>query len=221
MASMFHSLYLRTQSASPELPATAGSQTVSAFRQFPVSYADSIEAWDPDHWQLEVGGLVERPHAFTFKEVSGFTRIQQTRRQIFADGFAIRATWEGFIVQELLHRVAPKPQARFLIQTNLAGHQECIPLLDLYSQRALFCLGVAGEALPALQGGPLRLMVFDRYAHKGLGQLAKLELSDHEIPGYYADKGYDSHGVISPGEYYAADLQRSETVTQSGEITDW
>jgi DMSO/TMAO reductase YedYZ molybdopterin-dependent catalytic subunit len=188
---------------------------------WPASYLDGFTAFDPDHWQLEITGLVEKPQAFTLKDLNSFTRIQQNRRLVFADGWAYRSTWEGFVVQELLHRVGPKAEAQYLIQTNLAGHTECMPLKDLYSQRALFCLRVSGKTLPTLYGGPLRLLVFDRYAHKGLGQLTRLELTDQATPGYFATKGYHPDALIEPGNYYAADLGHLQTAKAPGEITQW
>ena len=92
---------------------------------------------------------------------------------------------------------------------------------DLYTQRALFSLRVGGKALPAIYGGPLRLLVFDRYAHKGLGQITRLELSEEEVPGYFASKGYPPEAQIEPGDYYAADLQAMQTIKAPGEVTQW
>src|SRR5436305_595414 len=79
-----------------------------AFLSWPTNYLDGFADFDPDHWQLEVTGLVERPQEFTLKDMNNFTRIQQNRRLVFADGWTYRAPWEGFVLQELLHRVAPK-----------------------------------------------------------------------------------------------------------------
>lgn len=214
---MFHSLYNRTAAS---LAPTA-EHPDKEFLNWPASYLDGFQAFDPEHYRLEVCGLVEKPQEFTLKELSAFTRIQQNRRLVFADGWSYRSNWEGFVVHELLHRVSPKPEAKFLIQTNLAGHTECLPLKDLYTQRALFCMKVSGKSLPALYGGPLRLMVFDRYAHKGLGQITRLELSEEEIPGYFTQKGYNAQGDIEPGNYYASDLQSIQSIKAPGEVTQW
>jgi DMSO/TMAO reductase YedYZ molybdopterin-dependent catalytic subunit len=164
---MFHSLYNRTAGTQTPVAEPAEKAGDKTFLNWPASYLDGFETFDPEHWRLEISGLVEKPQQFSLKDLSGFTRIQQNRRLVFADGWTYRATWEGFVVQELLHRVMPKPEAQYLIQTDIAGHIECLPLKDLYSQRALFCLRVSGKTLPPTHGGPLRLLVFDRYAHKG------------------------------------------------------
>lgn len=221
ITAMFHSLYHRTHNTlapAVEINETGLDRT---FLHWPANYLDGFREFDPDHFQLEVGGLVERPTTFSLKDLLGFTRIQQNRRLVFADGCAYRNTWEGFVVQELLHRVTPKAQANYLIQTDLAGHVECMPIKDLYAQRALFCLKVAGKPLPAIYGGPIRLLVFDRYAHKGLGQLVKIELSDTEVPGYFSGKGYEPSGQIEPSDYYATDLKTIQSIQTPGEVTQW
>ncbi|WP_303672751.1 molybdopterin-dependent oxidoreductase [Vampirovibrio chlorellavorus] len=189
--------------------------------KWPASYLDGFHPVNSNQWELEVDGLVEKPQRFTLKDFAQFTRIQQNRRLVFADGYTYRDTWEGFVVQELLHRLVPLPEAQYLKQTNACGQVEYIALKDLYAQRALFCLRVRGKGLPATHGGPLRLMVFDRYAHKGLGQLTKLELIAESGEGHFANKGYPPDALIQPGSYYACDLQRMETIQAPGEVLQW
>ena len=196
---MFHSLYNQAAGQPTATPDAPPKSVDSTFLNWPASYLDGFQDADIEHWTLEITGLVEKPQTFTMKDFNSFTRIQQNRRLVFADGYTYKATWEGFVVQELLHRVSPKPEAQFLWQTNLSGQTECIAIKDLYNQRALFGMRVNGKSLPALYGGPLRLLVFDRYAHKGLGQVVRLTLSDEEIPGYFASKGYAPNGQIEPG----------------------
>jgi DMSO/TMAO reductase YedYZ molybdopterin-dependent catalytic subunit len=221
MTGMFHSLYHRLNDNSASPAALHDPAPDSLFLDWPASYLDGFEDVDSERWHLELTGLVARPQELSLKDLMGFTRIQQNRRLVFADGWAFRAQWEGLVVSELLHRASPKPEAQFLIQTNAAGQVECLPLKDLYAQRALFCLRVAGKSLPTQYGGPLRLLVFDRYAHKGLGSIVKLELSETPVPGYYESKGYGPEAWIEPGQYYAADLKTLHTVDAPGEVTLW
>ncbi len=220
---MFHSLYNRAAglAAIPNADGKTSAQEAKSLPPWPANYLDSFDTVDPEHWQLEVDGLLERPQAFTLKDISTFMRVQQNRRLVFADGWTCRASWEGFVFSELLHRVGPKPEAQYLIQTNMAGQRECLPIRDLLSNRALFCLRAEGRNLPPLYGGPLRLLAFDRYAHKGLGQLTRLEFTDQPIPGFFADKGYHPDGQIEPGNYYCADLKIVQTIRTPGEVTQW
>lgn len=222
---MFYSLHKQNSTAIIPAGAAQSHSPEGNLDKWPASYLDGFQLVNSNQWELEVGGLVEKPQRFTLKDFSQFTRIQQNRRLVFADGYTYRDIWEGFVVQELLHRLSPLPEAQYLKQTNISGQVEYVALKDLYAQRALFCLRVRGKALPTIHGGPLRLMVFDRYAHKGLGQLSKLELvseADAELnEGYFATKGYHPEALIQPGNYYACDLQRMETIQTPGEVLQW
>lgn len=224
MTGMFHSLYHRTSGSLGTHPASLDVRDVSGdplFLNWPATYQDGFQTLDPERWRLEFTGLIARPQSFSLKELMAFTRIQQNRRLVFADGWAFRAQWEGLVISELLHRISPLPEAQYLIQTNASGQVECMALKDLYAQRALFCLRVAGKPLPPQYGGPMRLLVFDRYAHKGLGQITNLELSEHPVAGFYEQKGYHPEGLIEPGSYYATDLNSIQTIQTPGEVTQW
>ncbi|WP_373531499.1 molybdopterin-dependent oxidoreductase [Vampirovibrio sp.] len=218
---MFYSLHNQTLGSVTDKPDQLGVKSNNPFPNWPASYMDGYKSVDLNQWAMEVSGLVDKPQSFSLKDFAQFTRIQQNRRLVFADGYTYRDTWEGFVVQELLHRVCPQPEAKYLKQTNLCGHVEYLPLKDLYTQRALFCVRASGKTLPAIHGGPLRLMIFDRYAHKGMGQLAKLELVEEEHPGHYACKGHDSDAMIQPGNYYASDLNSMQVIQTPGEVTQW
>jgi DMSO/TMAO reductase YedYZ molybdopterin-dependent catalytic subunit len=218
---MFYSLQSQTTNTIANKPTQSAFEGNNPFSKWPASYLDGYQNVDLNHWEMEVFGLVDKPQSFSLKDFAQFTRIQQNRRLVFADGYTYRDNWEGFVAQELLHRVSPLPEARYLKQTNLSGHVEYLPLKDLYTQRALFCVRANGKTLPALYGGPLRLMIFDRYAHKGLGQLARLELVAETHPGHFDRKGYDPDALIQPGNYYASDLKSMQTIHAPGEVTQW
>lgn len=221
MSLMFYSLHNQSSGTLVSRPNQPGHKADIVFSNWPASYLDGCQTVDFNQWEMHVGGLVEKPQSFSLKDFAQFTRVQQNRRLVFADGFTYRDTWEGFVVQELLHRVSPQSEAKYLKQTSLCGQVEYLPLRDLYTQRALFCVRAGGKTLPSLYGGPLRLLVFDRYAHKGMGQLASLELVSESEPGHFAAKGYNDNAIIQPGDYYAGDLQDMRTIKNSGEVTQW
>jgi DMSO/TMAO reductase YedYZ molybdopterin-dependent catalytic subunit len=220
---MFYSLYQQlnvTQTQAPLAdPSAEKSELTTLSTLCPALYNNGF-LQNPAGWQIEISGLVKKPASFTLEEMRAFTRIQQDRRIVFAEGFTVRANWEGFVAAELLHRVSPLPEAQYLIQYNAASEVECIPLQELYEQRALFCLAAQNNPLSASHGGPLRLLVFNRYAHKGLGQLTRLVLSDTPVSGTFEKQGYDANAWIEPGEYYATDLQMVKTITDSAREVD-
>jgi len=218
MSGMFYSLYQRQQERTPE-PGSVSSVDApeqNPYLDFPATYFGKAAPVNLDAWRLQIDGCVKYPQAFTYKELTGFMRIQQNRRLVFADGWTYRAAWEGYVISEILHRVEPLPEAQYLIQANAAGQVSCLPLADLFQQRALFSASLCGQPLPPQYGGPLRLMVFDRYAHHGLGQLTQLTLSETPVESFFEKQGYGPEGRFEAGDYYAADLKERRFI-QAGQ----
>ncbi|MEM0950878.1 MAG: molybdopterin-dependent oxidoreductase [Cyanobacteria bacterium P01_H01_bin.74] len=227
---MFHSLYL---GKAPPLDLEAnkenslGTSKQSLLIEFPAVNTGQFKPLNPINshktWTVSVSGLVEKPAEFSIEAFQAFNILQQNRRIVFSEGLTYRADWEGFIVTELLHRVKPLPAARYLIQHNAAGQKECILLDDLLTHQALFCMRVNTLLLSETHGGPIRLLVFNQYAHKGLGQLTELVFSETPITGYSEALGLEASAKIQPGNYYASDCQEIKTVSEghNGEIEAW
>lgn len=214
---MFHSLYQRQASAVPTLTPTADPATTG----LPTTYLDGFAEFDRETWRLEVDGLVTRTHGFTLQNLSHLPQVKQDRRLVSAEGWSFRVQWEGVLLSDVLTRVVPLGNAKYLIQTDLSGRQECLPVQELVNQRALLCHSINGIPLTPAYGAPYRLLVFTRYAHKGLQQLSRLTLAEEPIPGYWAGKGYDPEAEILPGESYAFDLKAMQSIRNPGEVTSF
>ncbi len=212
---MFHSLYTRSQ-------ATAAQENpLATARPWPAVYQQGIVSIQPHEWILTISGLVENPGQFTDAELKSWPQVTQNRRLVDVGGWTYRSEWQGVLLEELIRRVNPLPEAQFIHQVNLAGEQECLPLADALSGKALLCHSEAGQPLPPVYGGPWHLLVFDRYSYKGLTQISGLVFSAEPLAGTPQQRGYAAEGYIEPGSYYAMDLQNARPVSGSEEIQQY
>ncbi|MBY0403192.1 MAG: molybdopterin-dependent oxidoreductase, partial [Cyanobacteria bacterium] len=188
---------------------------------WPATYNDSMVMIAPDDWRLEIGGNIERPRILTLQELKTFPQVTQNRRMVSAEGWSYRTEWMGVPLHHVVEAAKASPEATLIKQVNLSGHEEYLPVQDALKSRALLCFGVSNKMLPCLYGGPLRLMVFDRYSYKGLAQLSRIEFISPEEAGssFWEKKGYSKEGNIQPGRYYAFDLKRARPIPQPGEVT--
>jgi DMSO/TMAO reductase YedYZ molybdopterin-dependent catalytic subunit len=212
---MFQSLYRKTKGIQQ------GNMVSDPLRDWPATYSGGIQLVDYDTWTLQVGGHVAMPRTFTLAELKNFLLLTQNRRIVSAEGWTYRSEWEGFMLHQLVEKVKPEPTATILRQENLCGHVEYVPIAAITQGRSLFCFSESGKRLTPLYGGPLRLLFFDRYSYKGLGQLARLDFitPEEEEPGFWQKKGYPADGQIIPGKFYAFDLKRHRPVPSAGEVT--
>lgn len=203
---MFHSIYTRKQhqqNLSAQQPLFVPSWPPTYTGQKALSgLTDCLQ-----NWRLEIDGLIEQPLSFSFEELMAYPQESQDRRLISAAGWTYRSIWQGIPFHALLERIKPLPEAKYLRQENRTGQTETIAIEHLLANGALLCVKEKGQQLSPLYGGPLQLMVFDRYHYKGLGQLTHLTFTDTDAPGYWESLGYSHEGTIQPGDYYAFDLR--------------
>jgi DMSO/TMAO reductase YedYZ molybdopterin-dependent catalytic subunit len=216
---MFHNLYHQKQHVQQL------GHLSDKLLDLPASFFDGFEPNPFPGWSLSVEGLVQTPRQYMENQLKSLPHITQNRRLVSADGWTYRTEWMGIPLQHLVEAVRPTMQATHLRQENLTGDVSFLPLTELLRSRPLLCVGVGNQPLPPVYGGPIRLLVFDRYSYKGLGQLSKLtfvsqqEAEQEMQQETWVQRGYTAEGTIVPGRYYAFDLKRFRPVPHPGEVT--
>lgn len=102
--------------------------------------------------------------------------------------------WEGVPFKEIAQRVAPKPEARFVMQHCFGGYTTNLPLAELYEEEVLLAYGYDGAPLAREHGGPLRMLVPKLYLWKSAKWLNGLEFMANDQPGFWEKYGYHNHG---------------------------
>jgi DMSO/TMAO reductase YedYZ molybdopterin-dependent catalytic subunit len=172
----------------------------SATIKWPVLHVGAEPRFDPATWDLKAGGLVEAPLTLTWAEV-----LALPRREVTTDFHCVTRwstfdnRWEGVPVREVLSRVRPRPEARFVMALGHVGEQRYgystnVPLADLDRDDVLLAMRRNGEDIDAEHGGPLRLVVPHLYAWKSCKWIRGLIFMDENRPGYWERHGYHMRG---------------------------
>jgi DMSO/TMAO reductase YedYZ molybdopterin-dependent catalytic subunit len=92
-------------------------------------------------------------------------------------------------------------------------------LQDILKGDYLLAHHESDRPLSALYGGPLWLLVFDRYTYKGLSQINRLTLCDAPQDASTSQtRGYSENGLWEPGsKTYAIDLKAYKTLDRPGQ----
>jgi len=172
----------------------------SATIKWPVLHEGEVPAFDPTTWDFRVGGLVETPLTLRWDAFVALPRTEVrsdfhcvTRWSTFDN------VWEGVALREVLGRVRPRPEARFVMVLghrgeNPHGYSTNVPLADLDRPDVVFALRNRGQDLPQEHGGPLRLVVPHLYAWKSCKWARGLVFMDEDRPGYWEQLGYHMYG---------------------------
>lgn len=174
---------------SPRLPP---GQTLTA--KWPVLSAERTPAFDAITYRFKIWGAVAEPLELTWDELQALPRVQLT-----ADFHCVTTwsrydnAWEGVAIRELLARVKPSPEARFVTAHSWTGYTTNMPFVDLDDDDTLVAFKHDGEVISADHGGPVRLIVPKLYAYKSAKWLNGLEFMEKDRPGFWEIRGYHNH----------------------------
>jgi DMSO/TMAO reductase YedYZ molybdopterin-dependent catalytic subunit len=155
-------------------------------------------------YQLDIGGLVERPMKISLAELRGMPSRTQITRHDCVEGWSAIAKWKGAKLSALLDVVRPKPDARFVMfycadpmaddGTDL--YYESIDMEDARHPQTILAYEMNDAALPIANGAPVRLRVERQLGYKHAKYVMRIELvsSFAHIAGgkggYWEDQGY-------------------------------
>lgn len=177
-----------------------------------------IPVMEPPAWQLNVGGLVERPLSLSLREI--YNLPSQTRvvtLECAGNGRALldppvegekwelgavsTAEWTGVPLVEVLDRAGLKPGAREVVfrgpdggpvdgRNGRTGFERSLTLDHARDGEVLLAYAMNGEPLPVNHGHPLRLIVPSWYAVASVKWLTEIEVIGHAFEGYFQTDRY-------------------------------
>src|SRR5262249_20570093 len=107
------------------------------------------------------------------------------------------AQWRGFSLKTLLERAGGvgAPEGIHAVFTSADGYVTSLPLPDLLEARTLLAYEMSGETLPERHGFPLRAIVPGRYGEQSAKWVTRVEITDHEVKGFYQSQGWSAAQV--------------------------
>ncbi len=144
-------------------------------------------------WQVEVGGLVNKPKTFGLEELMAFEQEERIYRLRCVEGWSMVIPWLGFPLAKLLNEVEPTSAAQYVRfetvedKENMPGvnsplfpwpYVEGLRLDEAMNDLAILSTGLYGEALLPQNGAPIRLVVPWKYGFKSIKSIVKIDLVD-------------------------------------------
>ena len=157
-------------------------------------------------WTLVVDGLVAKPQILPLNQVRAMPARTQITRHDCVEGWSAIAKWTGVPVKLLLDRAGLRPEARYIVfhcadANDGTPYYESFDLLDAYHPQTILAWNLNDQALPVMNGAPLRLRVERQLGYKQAKYVQRIE-AVASLKGVYGGKGgfwEDSAGY----EWYA------------------
>lgn len=189
-------------------------------------------------WKIELGGLVNRPQSINARlleelkqtavemvlQCSGngrsqFSAVAKVKGTAWGRGGMGNVVFSGVRLQTVLDHfgIKPKQEARYLsaegVDDPAAGEEDfehSIPLEDAL-KKSVLALRLNGEPIPAVHGGPVRLVTGGYYGTMHVKWISRLRFDAQESNHTSQVPHYRTPLVaIAPGEPFEATLANSE-----------
>ena len=162
--------------------------------------AGGVPAFVEADWRLVIDGLVAEPLALTWKQVLALPQSTMTNTFECVEGWTVpNVHWQGIRLADLMQRVRPRPQARFVVFTAEGGsYTDNLSLAQASDPRAMLAVRMDGKPLDPRLGAPLRLVVPWMYGYKSVKWLRHIEFVARAAPGYWEERGYPTDAEL-PG----------------------
>ncbi|HKW91456.1 MAG TPA: sulfite oxidase-like oxidoreductase [Methylomirabilota bacterium] len=160
-------------------------------RKWPVLTYGLTPRFDPRTWSFRCVGLVERELGFTWEEFLALPRTEVTCDIHCVTRWSrLDNRFEGVAMREILGRLRPKPEAKYVLVHADPDYTTNLPLAALLDDDVLLALKHDGQDLSPDHGGPLRLVVPKLYFWKSAKWVRGLEFVDVNPPGFWELNGY-------------------------------
>ncbi|GAB4032240.1 MAG: sulfite oxidase-like oxidoreductase [Elusimicrobiota bacterium] len=150
---------------------------------------------NPQDWQLEICGLIEKPLKLSWKELNALKMISIKADIHCVTTWSITdSQWHGVSCMEIIKLCSPLKSAQFVLASSYDGYDTNIPISFFSAADSMLALFYSGKELPHHYGGPVRLLIPSLYFWKSAKWLKKLEFLKDDRKGYWEQRGYHSRG---------------------------
>ncbi len=159
----------------------------------PARYAHTLKIRP---WTVSVEGEVNRPKVFDIDELLRLAPLEERIYRLrCVEGWSMVIPWVGYSFAEIIRRVEPRGNAKFVEFTTLADARQMPGLssevlqwpyveglrIDEASHRlTLLALGVYGETLPRQNGAPVRIVVPWKYGFKSAKSIVRIRFVEQQ-----------------------------------------
>ncbi len=159
----------------------------------PAQHAHTLK---PRPWSVVVEGEVKKPKTFDLDELMKLSPMEErVYRMRCVEGWSMVIPWVGWSVAELIRRVEPTGNAKYVEFVTLADraqmpglsssvlnwpYVEALRMDEAMHPLSLLAFGMYGQVLPNQNGAPLRLVAPWKYGFKSGKSIVKIRFVEKQ-----------------------------------------
>lgn len=156
---------------------------------------------DGSSWELEIGGMVDRPARLSLTDLttrpsSDFTSTLECISNTLGGSYISTAVWRGFTLRSLLEEAGLHAGVVDIELHAADGYVESIPLAEALADDTMLVHTINGQPLPEAHGYPARLIVPGIFGMKNVKWITGIFAVDHDVQGYWQERGWSDIATV-------------------------
>ncbi len=176
----------------------------------PAKYSEKLTT---KPWQLEVDGLTNKNGIYDLEKMLNNTPIEERIYRLrCVEGWSMVIPWIGFPLKNLIEKMDPKNEARYVaFQTlyrpdEMRGQRfktldwpyvEGLTIQEAMNPLSFIATGLYGKELPNQNGAPLRLVVPWKYGFKSIKSIVKVSFTKGQPKTTWSTTNPREYGFFS------------------------
>jgi methionine sulfoxide reductase catalytic subunit len=163
-------------------------------------------------WQVQVGGLVNKPKTYDLDQILKFEQQERIYRLRCVEGWSMVIPWQGLPLASLLKEVEPTSDAKYVRFETLYDpaqmpeqkgkyfawpYVEGLRLDEAMHDLTILATGLYGQSLPPQDGAPVRLVVPWKYGFKSIKSIVKIDLVSEMPVSLWMDASPNEYGFYA------------------------
>jgi methionine sulfoxide reductase catalytic subunit len=176
----------------------------------PARYAGTLK---PRPWTVSIEGEVKKPLTL---DLDALLKLSPMEERVYrlrcVEGWSMVVPWVGYSLAELIKRVEPTGNAKFVQFTTLADktqmpglrssvlqwpYTEALRLDEAMHPLTLLAFGLYGQTLANQNGAPLRLVVPWKYGFKSAKSIVKIRFVEKQPKTSWEEANASEYGFYS------------------------
>lgn len=171
-----------------------GQREIDAIMRWNIDHKGIISInpkFEPDKWVLTVDGEVENKSTYSWQEFQDIPTVEFINDFHCVEGWSVRnCKWQGVKFKTLADMVKPAQEAKHVFIECVDGYSTSLHLTDLFKDNVLLATRLNDKTLEESLGGPMRLIVPDKYAYKNAMWIDRIHFTDKKELGFWEKNGY-------------------------------
>jgi DMSO/TMAO reductase YedYZ molybdopterin-dependent catalytic subunit len=147
----------------------------------------------PATWSLRLSGEIDAPQTLSFAQLLALAQVDvRCDVHCVTSWTKLGMHWRGVPFRTIEALAKPRRGVRFVVLECEQGFTTSLPVDALRDEDVLLAHTVEEAPLPAEHGGPVRMLVPQRYFYKSAKWLRGLKFVTDDEPGFWEVRGYSN-----------------------------